>query len=894
MNNTVITVINLPDSVGSLFGGVTKIDLDLPESFSIRLNKSVEQLSILNKISTEGVLGFSVPFTPKNDRVFAEYVSPVALNVTTVFFEIQIVVNGSALHFSRLFVRGCDRRAREWNLDAARDPNHWVELSSQVKTNDLDFGTFQMTRSNIIASWPNAAYVGDYTDLLTGSPVYWPLIDFGGWCDQTTKPDPAKGRFKAVAVEDFRPMLSWIYILQSGFCAIGWTIESALFELDVIRRLWVYALRPDYYVASENLLGGRVTGQIYTRTLFNNGDFLLLEDVTVLGDYAVIQGGLPTLRFCGVKNYAGVSLKYRFFFTGEFHNDRALPFFAYFSVMEIEDVGGTYEFTGELISDDPLEVEFAAGQRIQVTFEQTVTLKPNQMAAIHIPVLPQTTPGFFVEAGFYFEVTPENQSFMTDDIVDIRLAVSDEMSILDWLKAFIHVTNGKLSTDWNTKTVTILPNKTSNIWGETVGGFLLRENPVIDLDDVVVDDSVILTPVRPDLKRFTRFQFKDSTDAYISTLSLSEPPHSRTILNSVDLKNEVEKIENPFIEPTIEGIPDGIASGSGGRQPFPRLPRFWDNTDGNRSFDIKPRILYAYGEVKQVNPEPKTSTDLYSSFFFDELPNVANSGLVQSFGYATQSPTWNMTPVPSVIVDFVFGVKSTDLFTIFYLGYTQDARSGTIADVLIRMNMARYSDIDFRSLYRFNIKGIPIIAPMIDIRDFSSAENIPTPVKFFVEPAVLDCCDLPCGCQFIECEYYQDMSATMRQSTLDDLKLSSFVIDGIEYVSTPVAFGTIKIIDIGGKPYVTNLVDILNAIGAPYFSFNYSTRLHPEKGLRFFKMKHLVCHDFEIMITESGVDAYRFTNTSQQQAVFQVGFDQNGYGTEFMDVPENCINTTEY
>lgn len=895
---TVITITNLSDEIGALLGGVTSVVLDVPTDFSIRLSKSVEQLSILNKISTEAALGFSVPFTPTNDRVFSEYATPLTLNVTIVFFQCQVIVDGHPLQFSRLFVRRKNERNREWELELARNPDHWVELSSQVTTNQLDFGTFQMTKTNIVNSWPDAAYEGDYKDLSGGLPIYWPLVDYGGWVDQTQPPQNApNNRVKAVGVEDFRPWLSWIYILQAGFCKFGWTLESVLFESDVAKKLWVYALRQDYFIASENQLGGRVTGGTYTRTRVNQGEFFLLEEVDVLVDYAVIDNtNFPVIRrYCGVKNYPGVSLQYRFFFKGEFHNDRTLPFTAFFSVMEIENSGSFgYIFTGEVISTESLEVQFAPGEKKSVTFDQTVTLKPGQMGAIHIPVLPQSTPGFFMESGFYFSVTPANDSYMTDDIIDVRLSVSDDMTILDWLKAFIHVSHGKLQTDWETKTVTIFPNKTSDVWGDMAPGFLLREDPVIDIADRVQPNSVILNPVRPDLKRFTRFMFKSSSDAYIKSLNLLEPPHSRKLLNSVDLPNAVEPVENPFIEPTIEGKMTLIGSGAGGRSPLPYLPRLWDNTDGQRSFAIAPRVLYAYGAVRQENPAPINATNQFTSFFFDKAPNPSNTGLVNNFGYATQSPTWAINPTPPVVVDFVFGVKARDLFTTFYLGYTQDNRSGNVADLLLLMSMSNYQEWNFRQLFRFYVRGLPVIAPMISIRDFSSAEKITTPVQFFVEPAVLDCCDLPCGCQFIECEYYQDMSPMMRQSTLDDWRISSFVVDGVELIVTPVSFGKIKVIDVGGQPYVTNLVDTFNSIGAPYFSFNYSTRSTPSKGLRFFKIKHLACIEFRILITVSGSDGYEYTHDSQGQAVFQSGFDALGYAGDLHDEPENCLTTTEY
>lgn len=898
MEKTVITITNLPHEVAELFDGQTAVVLDLPIAFSIRLSKSVEQLSILNKISTEAALGFSAPFTQTNDRLFSGYATPVTLNFKTVFFNVQVVVGGHPVQFTRLYVRRKNQRNQEWELELARNPDHWVELASQVKTNELDFGLFQMNKTNIVNSWANPAYNGGYTDISVDKPVAWPLIDYGGWCDQTEPPQGATGRFKAVAVEDFRPLLSWPYILRAGFCKIGWTLDSVLFELEVVKRLWVYALRQDYFVASENQLGGRVTGQVYDRVRYNSSDQLVLDAVTVFADYAVIDNStFPFIyRYWGIKNYPDVSLKYRFFFKGEFHNDRSLPFTAFFSVMEMDvSGGGDYFFTGEDLSIEPLQVDFAPNEKKFVTFDQIVTLKRGQMAAINIPVRPTSSPGFFVEKGAYFAVTPANDSYMTNDIIDVRLSVSDEMSVLDWLKAFIHICNGRLETDWETKTVTIFPNKTSDVWGETAPGFLLVEEPVVDLEPMVVPNSVVLNQVRPDLKRFTRFGFKSPTDAKIRALNLIDPPHSRKLLNSVDLPNEIEPVLNPFIEPTIETRPVGIASGSGGRQPLPWLPAFWDNTDGIRSFNIAPRVLYAYGNIRQINPEPINSTNELTSFFFNKLPNNSNVGLVTNFGYFTQSPTWAMTTAPTNVVDFVFGVKARDLFTTFYLGYTQDNRSGTIADLLLLMNMSNYLDYNFRQLFRFRVNGLPIIAPMVGIRDFSSGEpGISTPVQFFVSPADLECCDLPCGCQFIECEYYQDFSANMRQSTLDDLFIVSFTVDGLELLTAPVGFGTIKVIDIAGKPYVTNLVDKLNSIGAPYFSFSYSTRSHPDKGLRFFKLKKLLCSQFRILIKENGNDAYEYTETSQLQSVFGVGWNPMGYGAEIVDVPENCLQTTEY
>lgn len=139
--------------------------------------------------------------------------------------------------------------------------------------------------------------------------------------------------------------------------------------------------------------------------------------------------------------------------------------------------------------------------------------------------------------------------------------------------------------------------------------------------------------MRPDLKRFTRFQFKPPGDAYIKSLNLAEPPHSRKLLNSVDLPDGVEDVFNPFIEPTVEGQPLFIQSGAGGRNPRPFIPRLWDNTNNERSFNIGPRVVYAIGKVRQINPHPQTAVAELTSFFFNKAPNPGNTGVITNFGY---------------------------------------------------------------------------------------------------------------------------------------------------------------------------------------------------------------------------------------------------------------------
>lgn len=888
--------------------GTSEATLDVPESFALRLYKSIERLSRLNTISMEAVLGASVPTTPRNDIIFNEYFSGLTVDNLKKYYDVAVIINGHELQqFNRLYIKG---RKTTWEFELSRSPDHWVELSRAFKINQLNFGYFNFQKTSIVSNWDGAAYEGDYTaDPNIGQPPYYfGLVDYGGFCDFTEPAQGSTSPAKTIAVEDFRPLLSLPFILRAGACAIGWTLNGVIFDSELMKRAWVYALKPNYYDITDNAYpdapterarGGRIRGRVSARYQWQKNvsvsDFYFQETIFALSDYFVDRPGLLVGGYCGVNNYSEVSLKYRFYFNGEFHNDRASPFTAIFVVEEFDIP--TDMPTGEILSTESVIIEFAAHEKKRVIFEQEVVLRYQQAAVINLQIVPNT--GFYVEAGGYFSVDPANKSLMKGDLPLIAECVSDSTTLFDWIKATAHLFRLDVETDYRTKTLTFHPRYTANAFGDTIPGFFKYESPAIDINDRIVTGSEIITPNRQDVKRYTRIEFANSTDAYIDSLNLSEPAHSRTINNGDELPDEIESIQNIIIEPTFEGRTTGIvASGSGNRSPFPYLARLWDNTEGQRSFNIGPRILFAYGVCRQINPNPVNETNELTSFFFEARPNPSNTGLTTDFGYVSQLRTWEITPAATPDGNLSFNslpVINSDLFTIFYLGFTQQQRNGSTIEVLMNLKMNDYQAINFRDLYTFRLKGRTYRVPMIDIRDFDTCGETATPVKFQQDPVFTECCDRPCGCQFIKCDYYQDLGIYLQQATLDDMAVASFQVDNIELLSAPIPLGKIKIVGIDANPYITNLVDVLKSIGAPYFTFEYSNRLHPQKGKRFFTIKRPACYTFRILITLNGDDCYLYTDTEQLSQYFTPGtWSALGYGTETFTAPDNCVQTTEY
>lgn len=892
-----IIVRNLSHEAASRLGlpvGVTSARVDVPGGNFFRLSKDVGQLSEINEIFTEAALAFTLDQTERNKAIFIEYLTPNTLDRGRDKYECSVISNGVELPFDCLFIKGAKPGTGKIDCSLVRSAGHWVDLANNFEINRIDFGTATYFRENILTTWDRPKYLGNGLDPVLHPPFYLTPLHFGAWCDQTEPPQGDERATKQIGVADIRPLVSWVYLLKAGFCAIGWTLEGLVLESELFRRAWVYVLKDRYFDIKKLDYGGALYGRlsllaIWDNTINRNLRFNLIDQKLLSGNELLssppISPGVQS-NFVGIQNTSNIALKYKFWFNGEFHNDFGNGFTVDFGVHEME-LNGDWGFTGEVLSDEPMNIEFAPNERKFVTFEQTVTIKPRLGGAINATIIPGNNT-FKVMPGFSFRITPDNDSLMQGDMFKVSECIATD-KLLDHFKGFLQTIDGRFETDFETKTVTVYPARNSKSHNESINGFLHDDDPTIEL--AVVPGTIEAKEAKNNLKRFFVLGFKESTDAFIQSLNLDTEPHGRKINNGEIYPIGTTTNRNNIYEATFE-YRDARGIITGGRSPFPYLPALWDNTAGQRSFSLGRRLFFAFDKTQQLAPDG--FADRQTSFYFESATKTGTDGLVTDFGYVTQLRTWELTEPQTIDGNFVFGVAQNDLFSSFFLGITQEMKGGVFLDVLVRMKMSDYAKVNFRDFYMVQYLGQPLKAKMLAIRDFSPCGNLSTPVTMFAEPMETSCCDLPCGCRFTECEYYSDFGLVMRQATLNDLKITSFMVDGVELIVSPIGFGTFNVVDSGGKPYVTNLVDALNSIGAPYFSFAYSTRLHPQKGKRFFKIKRPSCQPFKIVISGSGGEEYLYTHLEQKTKWFSSDWEALGYGDEVFTTPQNCVTRTEY
>lgn len=868
--------------------GATWAVLDLPVDFSFRLSKDAVALSDINQFQLDGVLPFSVPYSTVNDLALLPFTNVAILDNNVEGIECRAQSGSYQLPFDQVYFKSKNDNSRTWELELRFSAMHWATLASRKTLCSVSLGSATIEEF-IFQTWVEPAFILD--DAVAGQIVRWPVVDYGGWIDLDEAGQFSEPPVKQVWMEDLRPWFSVPELLRLGMCEIGWKLDGLILETEWMRRKWAYLLSQEYYTQTR---GGdaKMTGIRATLTDQNivSGGFLLLDSMDYdpggNAEHWTLSGPGGTSYAAGYLNPLPFKTTFKYCFFG------TVVAAATGSPLPIEFSIGVFDttgFTGEILVANAFTVQLAAGESRYVTFCTEFDLGADQRAFVRVNGGNSGATLGKIRRGFRFSAEPSHKAFTRGDVLDLARCIDCRYTLLDLLKGVAHLANARIDTDWLTQTVTILPYENTLVGGEQVPGFIREGNDIIDIGGITICDSIRVTPLRAQQKKYTQFSFQKSTDAYVESLNLPEPPYSRKIFNGAELPEETLSLSNPFFEPTLEGQPTTLKRWlpliqlEPEYQASPMLPRLWDNTDGLRSFAIAPRILHM-DYTAQVDPANANNCQIYFE-----------GAHISTFLYGSHIPSFELGTPQDPPGELVYGTRQSDLFVTFYLGDSLAKRRGFLVDLLIYMNQAQYGEWDFRTRFLFLQNGLPIIAYGQSIRDFAPSLDIPTPMQLLVSPSRSGCCDLPCSCQFTECEYYQDLGQFLQQETLDDLYISSFVVDDLEQLEAPVDLGIIRLVNMFGIPYVTNLVDALNSIGVPYFSFNYSGRAFATKGDgRYFKIKHPSCQKFTIEISNGDGVVYRYTESIQEQSWFTGTFEDFGYSGETTGVPEFCVTTIEY
>lgn len=670
--------------------------LDLGPEFGFSLSKAPAEGNDLNEIKREGTESFQVPLTPKNRWIFRRWLYP----------------NAAERDFTRLLVYAYDgaHQLPEDRLDVLRInlPDNAVEVglfespelgvvdgAKNLYLNTLDFGTFTLNETNLENNWAVPAWDGE--------DFYFGLVHYGNFVIDLSEVSP----------EDFRPLLSVLATLERGFCSLGWVFESPLKNCDWFRRLWWYGLGKEYY---------------------KHSNWGMLSRVEVETDADINLASNPnTLYFNTETNDPG--------------NNHAvgpgIPFQSVFTQTQPNPGFLNYRLTGQ-IECNPL----SAAQSFFIVFstswdplwkEYPQTVNPGETLDIDIEFIEQFPEGetlnifisgyeafaLTIKQGMKFTISPTEKYYHRGDVIDIRESIDPNYTFLQFLQGLAHF-GIRYDIDQGTRTVTALPPEDVDIFGEGVfEGYFRPADQATDLSEIVLDNSAVYDFPREDIPETLIIGFAKSKDKYIESLEIPEdaPLYSKRLTFATGVRGQVEFSENPFFEPTANFLWFGDA------EPQISSPAMWDNDERERSFEIGPRLLYAAGLVEQTEQTTDGVKVKQWSFL---------GALRSSLPYVFQVPGATIGTPPALPDGYlVYDDATFSVFSIWKMFLQLDNRfykDLPKIDVLALLANVDYHKFSFRDRVLIPLLGRPTIFKVLAIRDFQTADKIPTPITLQVDP----------------------------------------------------------------------------------------------------------------------------------------------------------------
>lgn len=668
-NRPIIVVDNPPSYFPDRFKRDDRVLLD-PGEFRLTLSKKVGELSDINKISDEAVLGGSLPKTPVNDLILEKFIDP---NIGANALEpipVSVFTGANRIRPDRLQVINASDNSGTYDIEVKRSADHWLTKAAVTTLNEIDLGSFEFNQTNVENNWANGAL---YLDGNVG--IYLPLVHYGAWT-----------RDSEIITEDFRPWFHALYVLQQGFCSIGWNFVSPVLESDYGRRLITYILGSS--IGNNDALKDSSAFKLKFNIITNRFDIVVFDNGNnIAADNSFITPG-----------YYDFYLELK----GDFVNHDASGNSRVATSIYVSGDDGAQE-NDLYLPPGPFNIQM-------VLRDAFVAPGENAKPIVTITGLE----GIDFEDGYFYNV-PKRRIFQEGDTLILNEWVSSEHTLLDFFKGIVHLFRGKIVTDWKNKTVTLLPPFDVDVYGDLVDGFYDADIEVFSSDTILGRSKEV--SLRPAEKvRNIEITFKNSNDAYIRAQDFEKEPFSKEVDFGEQFEGE-KKYENPFFEPTLNVLTEDIPRPLVITNPLPvDLPHLWDNEEGKLSFDIAPRILYVAGLITQGG-EAETGVEArlwsYKKSLKTQIPFAFQVPVTQE--RIGSFPAYSLQDIEE---NLVYGELPNDFYTLFW------ERSLYDETVSIRISfrqfylMDQYENEDFRGIKQIEYDGNTFLCRAEEIVDF--------------------------------------------------------------------------------------------------------------------------------------------------------------------------------
>ena len=842
-----LTILNYPGLFPEDFKVDDRLDLELVEA--PRYTRQLIELIDIDQLRVDAYLDLNVFATPKTVLALRHSWIKCLTNI-----QCELAVAGITYNLTLIVI---GEEGDQFIIRLKRPANHWIEKLNKDSIQDLNLGEFELTLDNITTQWSQG---GVYQDL--DIPMVFTLGHYGETAARLLDSGLNALVPDSLYVEDCRGYISVLGILQQMFCEANYKFRSPFLESEAGRRMWMYLCGPYFYKNGISRWG----------TALNfRAEFIPTVEIPF---WVSSSGKIPFNNSSLDPNYNNGGTWVDAVFSPGFSDGswfvNPRPFTHEFTfefginiwnpdtdLISVELIIELYD-VDDVKYDEKLfiyDVNPDEKKILQGTWETNVWRGGKAYIRSNFGT---------VLGGSWFKGTVRGKFHYLGDLVEIAATLAD-IKQLEVLRGIIGTINGKLEIKEAEKEVWLhVPDDVdvvSTLGSTSVEGFY-RQYEYEDATANVVPNSLKFSSNEPSFKRYVRLKFKDSDDPSVPE-DEKNTLHSHLIDYGPGLDDTAEdSIENSLFSPTIDVIlPNTVFESQDGLW----VPSLRDTDEPQLSVNPGFRILVSQGFVAQTRrqlPEYHADAEDFDivKFNFEQYAEVTakEGGNATMFLYLSQKPIARLWPVGNRgMGTVVYGDTSQDLFQLFWQRELSEKRPNNTMQALYTFDRTTALGFNFRKQQLLYHKGQPLLLRPVAIKDIDMGKDTPLLLEF-TKGGCLPTFS-PCGCAKKTGIWYQHYSNAFGSHNPLNTFVTFFEVDGIQYVlpGAYVPLGDANIITLNGFDYATNLVDALNTLNIPDFTFNYKTAggSVPTDDRRYwFEISYPSCQRFTIMLQEIGID----------------------------------------
>ncbi len=679
------------------------IYLDTYPDQNIVEKKSRAQLDTNNKIKIDGALDIEIPQSVKNNLILKDKVGLHLKEEINIPFNICVWQGAIPLSYNHMIAVSQNDENKAYTISLQNQYDHPLTLASNFKLCDIPYIEHTFTFNGVTKP------IGDKPIEFDLSPVHikdrqethykyedahegWfvPYAWYGGTYGQGQ-----------LCGEDLRPFINPIWLFQHGFKQLNWTFKSTLLDSDKWRSAWMYL--------SDDRYGGNNIEELQKYEILGQKSDVAIAD---------IQGSFGPFTLDVIKAGSLSQPYYDGTHIGILINERVIT----------QQVTLEYKFETNTDENEEIEIILSHGSEQiatgNITIEQGERIYSGQLDAIAKDHFIQSGDNNLISARItkgatttkikYLKLynkptrrtfqaihglfSEESIAFFTYPLAE---TLSCDLSLLDVLKGILHLTGGLLEYDFARQ---IIYHYTPKEYQQAA--------EIRDITKNIICDSGVINTRKESQPRYLAYGFKRSSDAYIR--SLDGDGQDQLFDKKIDLGEQFENKKayrrNPLFEPTaLRNCPEIVRTEA--QLPYPpALPALTDNTDGEISYNIGPRILFASPPGVQIHYDDE-GKEIGSSKI-----NWCDAEEINKFPTLYQEIPDNLKITPSFPYEpLIYGTHKKDLWNLYLGQQVLQEEKGQHLTLQLHFNKSEYDKISLRDAFTGQYKSEYIQAFIKDI-----------------------------------------------------------------------------------------------------------------------------------------------------------------------------------